>query len=81
MDILSRILIGLVIAAVGVAVVFYSQGIVDFFGDVEWADRHLGSSQFFYKLVGVCITLIGFLVMTDLWNTFLAATVGKILFR
>ncbi|MBM3205080.1 hypothetical protein FJZ48_03845 [Candidatus Uhrbacteria bacterium] len=73
-----RILIGLVIAAVGVYMVIKTRVIEDFFGPVGWAESHLGSSTLFYKCLGIVIILIGFIVATNLWNAFLEATIGSI---
>lgn len=80
MALLTQILIGLIIAAVGVFFVMRTRDIADFFGPVEWAEQHLGGTTMFYKLLGVVVCLIGFIIATNLWDAFLAATLGK-LFR
>ena len=78
MHIITQIFLGLAIAGVGVFFVMRTRSIVDFFGPVEWAERHLGGTWMFYKLLGVVISLIGFIVATDLWDALLAATLGKL---
>ena len=71
-------LIGFAIAAVGVLFVMRTRDIVDFLGPVDWAEQHLGGTSMFYKLLGVFVIFIGFVVAFDLWNAFLAATIGKL---
>jgi hypothetical protein len=70
--------IGMLIVGVGVFFVFKTSDILDFFGPVEWAERRLGSSSLFYKLLGVFFAFIGLVVAFNLWNAFLAATIGQI---
>ncbi len=52
--------------------------IIDFFGPVSWVEQKLGfgSSALFYKLFGIVIALLGFLVATNLWDAFLQFTLG-----
>ncbi|MFH1078361.1 MAG: hypothetical protein V1745_03755 [Patescibacteria group bacterium] len=78
MGIFLRIVIGLAIAAVGTFMVLKTRFFLDFFGPVAWADAKLGSSNLFYKLIGIVIALVGFLVATNLWNAFLQATLGSL---
>ena len=80
MSLIVQILIGLAIAGVGVFFVMRTGDVLDFLGPVDWAEQHLGGSRMFYKLLGVVVCLIGFIVATDLWDAFFAATIGK-LFR
>ena len=73
-----HLLIGIAIAAVGVVFVMRTRDILDFFGPIDWAEQHLGGSSMFYKLLGVVLCLIGFIVATDLWDAFLNATIGQL---
>lgn len=52
---------------------------IDFFGSVEWAEAKLGpgGTNLFYKCVGLFVVFIGFLVATNLWNTFLGGLFGS----
>lgn len=79
---LLRIFIGLLLVALGAIMVIKTHQFYDFFGSMNWADRYLGSggSRLMYKLIGLVFCLIGFLVMTNLWEPFLQATLGS-LFR
>lgn len=79
MSLISRILIGLAIAAVGVFMVLRTSYVLDFFGSVDWADRYLGSTSLFYKLLGIVLALVGFIVMTNMWDAFLMATLGSVI--
>ena len=76
-----RILIGLVIAGAGTFFVLKTTAVLDTFGSVDWAEQKLGGggSRLFYKLLGIVFILIGFIVMTDMWNAFLEATLGSFL--
>lgn len=76
MNIFLRVLIGLVVAGVGAFMVIRTEAFLGFFGTVDWAERKLGSSRLFYKLLGILICFIGFMVATNLWNAFLEATLG-----
>lgn len=78
MSFIVQLLIGVVIAAVGIFFVMRTRDVLDFLGPVDWAEQHLGGSTMFYKLLGIVISLIGFIVATDLWDAFIAATLGKL---
>lgn len=50
--------------------VWKTQFFLDAVGTIEWAERNLGGggSRLFYKLLGIVIILIGFLVITNLFD-------------
>ena len=73
-----RILIGLLLAAAGLFMVLRTPSIEDFFGPVDWAERHLGGTSMFYKLLGVLVCFIGFMVITNLWDAFLVVVLGPL---
>ncbi len=75
---ISRIIIGVLIAAAGVFFVLKTEVILDFFGGVDWAERHLGGSRLFYKLLGIVFIILGLIVATNMWNALLNATLGSI---
>lgn len=77
MNLLIHILIGVAVAAVGVFFVVKTPVILDFFGGVDWAERHLGGSRLFYKLLGIVFILIGLIVATNMWDALLNATLGS----
>ncbi|MCI0479939.1 hypothetical protein L0Y59_05330, partial [Candidatus Uhrbacteria bacterium] len=64
MGIFLRIVIGLAIAAAGTFMVLKTRILLDFFGPISWAEAKLGGggSNLLYKLIGIAIALIGFLV-------------------
>lgn len=80
MELVLRILLGLVIVAVGVFFVIRTRNIVDFFGSVDFAEKYLGGggTNLFYKLLGIVFCLVGFLVATNLWSAFMQATLGSL---
>ncbi len=80
MDLLIRILVGLALAAVGFFFVWKTEDVLGFFGSIDWADQHLGGggSRLMYKLIGIAVILVGFVVATNMWNAFLEATIGSI---
>ncbi len=79
---MGRIIGGLVIAAIGILITLKAEWIYQNFGGVAWAESKMGTaggSRTFYKLLGLGITMIGFLIMTNLFGGFLEATVGRLL--
>jgi hypothetical protein len=79
MAILFRILEGIAISAFGLFLTLKAQVMIDFLGPMDWADQKFGGggTRLVYKLVGIVITLVGFFVMTNLWDAFLQATLGS----
>lgn len=79
---ISRILIGLVLVAVGFIIVWKTRKFIESFGSIAWADQHLGGggTAIMYKGIGIVFILVGFLWATNLWNAFLSATLGAWLF-
>lgn len=80
MGIFLRILIGLGVAGVGAFLVIRTRKMLEWFGQIEWADAHMGGggSNLMYKLIGIFLCFIGFMVATNLWNEFLQATLGSL---
>ncbi len=80
MNLILRIILGAVIAAIGVGFAWKTRDIENFFGTVPFAERYLGGggTMLFYKLLGIVFSLAGFLVMTNLWSAFLQATLGSL---
>jgi hypothetical protein len=78
MSFIVQLFIGIAIAAVGVFFVLRTRDVLDFLGPIDWAEQHLGGSTMFYKLLGIVVSLIGFIVATDLWDAFLNATIGQL---
>lgn len=77
---LSRILIGLLICAIGWLLVWKTQWLISIMGYVNWAEAHLGGggTTLFYKLLGTAIIIMGFMVMTNLMEGFVVGLLGGI---
>ena len=70
MNPLARILVGFLIVIVGYLMTAKTQWFLDILGRIDWAERNFvsGGSRLFYKLLGIAIIMIGFLVITNLFN-------------
>ncbi len=81
---MGRIIGGLIISAIGFLIIWKTNWIVENFGHSSWAEAKLGSSggtRILYKFIGLLILLFGFLMVTDLHQSFLMATLGKLFNR
>ena len=74
-----RIVIGIVLVIVGATITVKGTKIYEWFGSMDWADHYLGpgGSRLMYRLIGILMSLIGFMVATNLWTAFLHATIGE----
>ncbi len=74
-----QIAIGLVLVVIGAAITIKANQVYEWFGSMDWADRYLGAggSRLMYRLIGIIMCLIGFMVATNLWGAFLHATLGS----
>ena len=79
----TRILIGLGITLLGMACSYKTEWILSTVGQVEWAERTFGpgGSRIFWKLAGVVICMIGFSVMTNLFDGFVGGVIGSLFGR
>lgn len=75
---LERILLGLVIGFVGFLMVWKTRWFEDMLGPVMWAEEHLGTTNFFYKLLGTAITIIGIIVTLDLFDILIGSFIRSI---
>ncbi len=73
-----RTLIGLAITALGLSMAWKTEWYLRILGRVPWAETHLGGggTRVFYKLMGMAIMVIGFIVVTNLWDNFMTWLVG-----
>ncbi len=78
---IMRILIGLALVALGIYLVWKTESIIGFFGRSDWADTKFGGggTSLLYKTIGLLFIFIGFIVTTNMWNSFLDATLGSVL--
>ncbi len=79
---ITRILIGIVLVAIGFVIVWKTRKFIETFGSIAWADAKLGGggTSIMYKTIGIILIFVGFMYATNLWTAFLEATVGAALF-
>lgn len=80
MEFLTRILIGLIVCVVGFGIVWKTRTFVDIAGPLPWIERQVGfgGTIFIYKLVGVVVILIGFLVITNLFDLVIGGLIADL---
>ena len=78
---IARIIVGLIICVIGFYMVKKPDTFLGFIGPIMFAEKVFsGGSRSFYKLLGVVVILIGFLVMTNLYGDIINGFLGM-LFR
>lgn len=78
-----RIFLGIILIITGFMMAWKTSALVSFTGQSTWAESHLGSeggTYLMYKLLGILVVIIGLLAVTGLYQGFLEATVGRLLF-
>lgn len=75
---LTRILLGFIIAGIGFLITWKSEWLLHNFGRVQWAEENLGGggSRLFFKLLGIAIIFIGYAIITNLMTSILESFVG-----
>ena len=76
--------IGLLFIAAGSGMILKTEWLIQNLGSNAWAEQHIGSSggsRILYKFIGLVLIFLGFLLVTNLMNDFLMATIGKMLIR
>jgi len=76
------ILLGFIISGAGVWMILKTEWIIANFGANAWAEQHLGTeggSRIFYKLIGLGIILLGFLLITGLLEPLARNTLSPII--
>jgi hypothetical protein len=79
---IGRIILGLIIVAVGAVITIKSEWIYQNFGGIPTADKYLGTeggSRLAYKLIGIVASIVGFLIMTNLIEAVLTGLVNFIM--
>jgi fatty acid desaturase len=72
---MGRIIIGLIIMAIGVFFVARSEKLLENFGRIAFFERYLGAeggSRLGYKLLGIIIVFIGLITTLNLSHDFLS---------
>ncbi len=72
-----RIILSIIFAAIGVVISVKSNWIVNNFGTVPWAEKHLGSSTLFWKLFGLLVTIIAIFTMVGITDTILISIFSR----
>lgn len=71
---IARIIIGFLMVGIGFLFVWKSEWLLYNVGRNDWAEQKLsGGSRFFYKLVGIGVIFVGFLVITNIHTSILTA--------
>lgn len=79
-----RFFIGIAAALAGIGLILKTEWLIENFGNSAWAEAKFsssGGSRLFYKLIGLALIFIGFMLITGLFQGFLEGTVGKVLVR
>lgn len=81
MTLVVRILWGAIVAALGLLFLLRSRWFIDFLGTFDFLEYKVGpgGTNLAYKITGVILVVAGFLVMTNLWQGFLGASLGAVL--
>lgn len=81
-NMITRILIGVALTAIGFIIVWKTRKFIESFGSIAWADAKLGGggTSIMYKTIGLIFIFVGFMYATNLWTAFLEATIGAALF-
>ena len=74
MEIIKRLILGGIGFALGFSLVVKSEWMLENFGRISWAEKHLGGggTRMGYKLVGMLFIFFAFLYITGLWNKFIS---------
>lgn len=75
---IMRIFLGLFIGFVGFLLVWQTRWFEDMMGPVQWAEEHLGTTNFFYKLVGLAVIVLGIIVTLNLFDILIGSFVRSI---
>jgi hypothetical protein len=80
---IARIIIGLLIVAVGAMMVIRTQWFMSIIGRIPWAEVHLGGggSRALLKIIGLALIFIGFLVITNMWESVIIWILGPLFGR
>ena len=64
-----KYIVGIIGIIFGTLMVMKSESFLRFFGKIDWAERHLGldgGTNLFYKLIGIGIIVISFMLMSGM---------------
>jgi len=78
---MGRILLGLVLVGIGAVITIYANKIYEAMGPMAWAEEHLGSeggTRLMYKLIGVGLIVLGFMLATNLLTSLIVSILGAV---
>ena len=78
---LGKFILGMIIAAIGFLITWKSEWLLNNFGRISFAEKHLhgeGGSRLMYKLIGILVIIIGLLYATDLTDNLIAIVVNTV---
>ena len=79
-----KYVVGILMILVGVLLVVKTEWFQQNFGSIAWAEEHMGTSggsRLMYKLIGIAFIFFGMLVATDMIQSFVMGTIGKLFIR
>ena len=71
---MGHVILGIIFCLIGTFITFKSEWIFREFGRTEFAEKYFaleGGSRFFYKLIGIIIIFVGFLIIGGIHFTVL----------
>lgn len=77
-----RIILGIIIIAVGILFIIKTEKILGTFGRIAWFEAHLGTeggSRLGYRLLGMFLVFLGMLITTNLINNTLQVILSPLL--
>jgi hypothetical protein len=80
----GQLIVGLLVAGLGFVLVYKADWMLQNFGSVPFAEKHMrteGGSRLFYKLIGILIMVGGMMHATGLLAPFMGWAVDKIFGR
>ncbi|HCC22768.1 TPA: hypothetical protein DF272_01160 [Candidatus Falkowbacteria bacterium] len=77
---LGRIFLGLIFLGVGFVCVWKTDIPYNLIGYINFAERWFGGSRVFYKALGLFLIFMGALLIANLQQRFLEATLGNLLY-
>jgi hypothetical protein len=78
---IGKFIFGIIIAALGFLLVWKSEWLLNNFGRIAFAEKHLrysGGTRLMYKLIGILVIIFGLLYATDLSNKLIASLVDAV---
>jgi hypothetical protein len=78
---IGKIIFGIIIAGIGFILVWKSEWLLNNFGRIPFAEKHLahsGGTRLMYKIIGIIVIIIGLMYATDLTDNLMAKIVNLV---